>query len=426
METTQNGYTTHQNPLIEGIKFIGIGKHGSKPLPQDLLEIILQYLETEALVPIQLGAFFGALMAKGPTEPEKRLLQALVPSAAGTPDVGDLYQHLCPDAPANMQEIGIKLLRKEFLTLEEARELGTFLYADSPGESLRGMAASMLRIRYETMEEYQGLIEAATPTFTPGFKEPAPQRQKVLVQLAEPFDGVEHSYMVTPLLAQAFQNDGLLVISTVGRSSGPKLEVNAHDLFKHLPGSFITENKELLQAPPTFGWALDQKTLSPALDKWVDRRRLILKRPFLATSEKVLNPAHADILITSVFHITYMEKMINLAAMAGFKGVIILKRGLEGTLAPSLCKASGILCAALQADGSFKTQTFDADTAALAAYRTDADAVVEPLVLEDNLQHINEFATAGATGNQDFDKRVRLALALYRTGLAWVQQHWQV
>ena len=50
-----------------------------------------------------------------------------------------------------------------------------------------------------------------------------------------------------------------------------------------------------------YGWVLDQKALSSALDRWVDRRRVLLKRPFLATLEKVLNPCRAKILVTSVF-----------------------------------------------------------------------------------------------------------------------------
>ncbi|WP_187262418.1 anthranilate phosphoribosyltransferase [Pontibacter beigongshangensis] len=424
METTQQDYTTQDNPLVQGIKLIGIGKHGSKPLPESLLRTILDYLKTGDIIPIQNGAFYGALMAKGPTPPEQQLLLALVP--AGTaPGPDAIYDSLCADAPGHMREIGIKLLRKEFLTLEEARQLGEFLYSDLPGESYRGMAASMLRIRYETEEEYRGLIESAELSFTPGFREPVPPLQEVLLQLAEPFDGVEHSYMITPLLAQAFQQDGFRVISTVGRSSGPKLTLNALDLYEQLEGEFLNSPQQLLQEPPRFGWVLDQQILSPALDQWVDRRRLIFKRPFLATSEKVLNPAGAHILVTSVFHITYMEKMIKLADMAGFKGAIILKRGLEGTLAPSLAKASGILCAARQQDGSFITHTIDADTEALAHFRAGSDENVAPLLLEENIRLIRDFAEHGFTDNQDFNKRVNLSMALYNSGLQWVQQHWQ-
>ncbi|MFT2010872.1 anthranilate phosphoribosyltransferase [Pontibacter sp. 13R65] len=425
METPPATYTPLENPIVQGIKFIGIGKHGSKPLPEDLLYQILDYMQSSHAVPIQLGAFYGALLAKGPTELEKQLLQALVPGTTA-PTIEEIYNSLCTDAPSSMKKIGVKLLQKEFLNLKEARQLGEYLYSDLPGESFRGMAASMLRIRYETEEEYQGLIESAEPTYTPGFREQVPKQKGVLVQLAEPFDGVEHSFMITPLLAFQLQQLGYKVISTVGRSSGPKLALNALDLFHQLPASFLQANTDLQQQAPRFGWVLDQKILSPALDQWVDRRRQIFKRPFLATSEKVLNPTGAHVLITSVFHITYMEKMVKLANMAGFKGVIILKRGLEGTLAPSLAKASGILCAARQQDGTFLTQTFDAASTTLEAYRAEADENVEPLQVNENIRLINTFTENEATGNLDFDKRVHLAFALYQQGLNWVQEHWQL
>lgn len=413
-------YNLLDNPLAEGIKIIGIGKHGSKPLPDELLHDILAYLHNEEVVPIQKGAFFGALMAKGPTEKELALLNAIVGKESF--DTTLLYERLCTDSPAEMKAIGIKLLNKEQLTKSEAEQLGDYLFSDLPGETFRGMAASMLRIRYETEEEYHGLMLASEKTYTGGFKERLPAAPQS-IQLAEPFDGVEHSYMITPLLAQALQKAGYGVVVSMGRSSGPKLQLNTLDLYNGLEAQFIRNNREFRQRSPAFGWALDQELLSPALDQWVERRKLLKKRPFLATLEKVLNPCNARILITSVFHITYMEKMIRLAEMAGFAGVIVLKRGLEGTLAPSLAKASGILCAARQADGSFLTQSFEANHEAFAPFRAEKDENIDDLQVEDNLRLIREYAAQGYTGNGDFDKRVRLAFSLYQTGLKWIQNH---
>ena len=414
-------YTEEQNPLVQGIRIIGVGKHGSKPLPPDLLEEIYHYIKrNENIVPIQLGAFYGALMAKGPTEQEQKLLD--INGRNSTLNTEELYDYLCPDAPANMRETGIKLLNKKTLSLEESKKLGQFLFSDLPGEAFRGMAANMLRIRYETEEEYHGLLQAIEETYTQGFQETA-MAPKRLIQLAEPFDGVEHSYMITPLLAQALQKEGFPVVVKMGRSSGPKLSLNTLDLYEGLESPFLRSNEELQSKLPRFGWALDQKILSPALDEWVNRRRLIFKRPFLATLEKVLNPCKAEILITSVFHITYMEKMVTLAGMAGFSGVIVLKRGLEGSLAPSLAKASGILCAARQADGSFISQNFHADEEDLSTFRAETDDAVEPLKLEDNLRLIQQFSDKGSTGNADFDKRVKLAISLYQKGLNWISEN---
>ena len=415
-------YTRQDNPLVDGIKIIGIGKHGSKPLPEALLHDIAEYLDNaEEVVPIQKGAFYGALLAKGPTPVEQELLLSSNGSAASF-NVGELYDMLCPDTPAEMREIGVKLLQKEELSEAEAEKLGHYIFSDLPGEAFRGMAASMMRIRYETNEEYHGLMKAIERTYAPSFQQSVTLTGNT-IQLAEPFDGVEHSYMITPLLAKALQEAGYRVLVTLGRSAGPKFTLNTLDLYQGLYGRFVQDTQELNGDAPPYGWALDQRELSPALDAWVDRRRTIFKRPFLATLEKVLNPGNADILITSVFHITYMQKMVRLADMAGFNGVLVLKRGLEGTLAPSIAKASGILCAARQQDGSFLTANIEADEERFASFRAEADEQVEPLTLEANLQLIRDYAAQGATPNEDFNKRVGLAVKLFQEGLEWIQKN---
>ncbi|GAA4442899.1 hypothetical protein GCM10023188_43120 [Pontibacter saemangeumensis] len=412
----KNSYIVPDNPLLQGIKVIGIGKHGSKPLPVDQIEAILTYLSAEDEVPIQKGAFYGSLLAKEPTVEEQRLL------LGNGGETARLYDSLCADAPDDMKAIGVKLLGKQHLNTAEARTLGRFLFSDAAGETFRGMAASMLRMRYETDEEYQGLLEAAVSTYSPGFRDALPAREAV-IQLAEPFDGVEHSYMITPLLAQVFQQAGFPVVVTMGRSAGPKYALNTLEIYQELGAEFMQQSPDVAQPAPEFGWALDQRLLSPALDRWVDRRRLIFKRPFLATLEKVLNPCKASILVTSVFHITYIEKMITLAGMAGFSGVIVLKRGLEGTLAPSIAKASGITCAVRQQDGSFLTQSFEASHEAFSAYRAGTDEVVQNPTAEANIRLIRQFISQGFTGNEDFDKRVNLATALYKQGLAWIRNY---
>jgi anthranilate phosphoribosyltransferase len=409
------------HPLVKGIRLIGIGKHGSKDLPPSLLEELLRDLPNESAHPIQQGAFFGALQTKGATSSERVLEKYLGNGTLSDPE--KLYDRLCSDSPAALKPIGVKLIKGDTITVAEARELGTFLFSGQPGETFRGLAVSILRIRYESKEEYQGLMQAVAATYTNGFTHKVAPLS-TLIQLAEPFDGVEHSYMITPVLAQALQKEGYGVVSTVGRSSGPKRCLDAWQLYRTLGAGFMQSNHDLLQPRPEYGWVLDQQLLSPALDQWVDRRRAIIKRPFLATLEKVLNPTGAKLLITSVFHLTYMEKMVELGLMAGFEGVIVLKRGLEGTLAPSLSRATGILCAARLADGSVAFHRIEADTEAWVRYRAEKDEIVEDPEAPENARLVSRFIGEGSTGNVDFDQRCRLAIDLYTQGVGWVQSQW--
>lgn len=409
------------SPLQRGVKLIGIGKHGSKKLPDELIIEINEELGEGKVSPILIGAFFGALMMKE-IAPAYLLLEEYLEKGSLS-DASTMWNKLYFDAPARMKSIGVKLIQKETLTLEEATALGSFLFSEEPGESFRGMAVSILRIRYESDEEYEGLynaIQNSVVNNTIAFKK-AP-----IIQLAEPFDGVEHSYMITPIIAHELQKQDFNVVVICGRTSGPKITLNTWDLYRGLNAEFLNTQMHVTESKHPFGWGLDQKIFYPILDKWVERRKIIMKRPFLSTLEKVLNPVKANILITSVFHIPYLEKMAELGNMTGFDGVIVLKRGLEGTLAPSLAKATGVFCAAKMQDGIFTTKTIEVNDNDFTHYRSDADAIIENLSIEQNIEYINQYIAEGKTGNSDFDSRVALAIELYKQGLDWIKQIRQV
>ena len=405
-------------PLGRGIKHIGIGKYGSKPLTPELLIECRTALLDPASHPLQRGAFLGALLAKGPTPEEKTLEDVIGKGAFSHPTF--FINKVCPDLPVGMHPIATKLVRGANLQVTEAEQLGDYLFGDGECETFRGLAASIMRVRHETNEEYQGLMRAAERTFSPGFGSIS-CADRPLVQLAEPFDGVDNSYMITPLLAQFFQKRGYGAVSMVGRSGGPKFTLNALDLYMHMGCQYLQSNHELDTPLAHYGWVLDQKALSPALNQWVNRRQVILKRPFLATLEKVLNPCNARVLVTSVFHITYQMKMAELAMLAGFDAVIVLKRGLEGSLAPSTSRASGILCGVRTPKGHLFFQHFEGDTPAFAAFRTESETQHEQPLALDNARLVRQFMTEGKTLDADFDNRVRFAHALYGRGLDWVE-----
>ena len=408
----------NSTPLGRGIKHIGIGKYGSKPLTPELLAECKVALTDPTSHPLQRGAFLGALLAKGMTPEEKTLESVIGKGAFEHPTF--FINTVCPDLPVGLHPIATKLVRGANLQVSEAEQLGDYLFGKGACETFRGLAASIMRVRHETNEEYQGLMRAAERTFSPGFKL-TPPAHKPLVQLAEPFDGVEHSYLITPLLGQFFQSKGYGSLSMVGRSGGPKFTLNALDLYTKLDCRFLQSNYELDTPLSAFGWVLDQKVLSPAVNSWVDRRTVIIKRPFLATLEKVLNPCQAKILVTSVFHITYQMKMAELAMLAGFDGVIVLKRGLEGSLAPSTSRASGVLCAVRTPKGHLFFQHFEGDTPAFSAFRTETESEIEQPQAADNAHLVQKFMTDGQTESPEFDNRVHFAHALYGRGLDWIE-----
>ncbi len=417
IEEEGNPYAT--TILGQGIKQIGIGKYGSKPLSAEQIAACHKALLDSQAHPLQRGAFIGALLAKGPTN-EEHTLEAAIGKGAFS-HAAFLINKLCPELHPGLLPIATKLVRGHTLSVSEAEQLGDYLFGDGPCETFRGLAASIMRVRHETNDEYLGLMRAAERTFAPGFRNNKTVSERPLVQLAEPFDGVEHSYLITPLLANWFEQRGYGALSLVGRSGGPKFTLNAHDLYMYLGCQFMQTRSELDEPLAKYGWVLDQKALSPALNAWVDRRQVLLKRPFLATLEKVLNPGGARVLVTSVFHITYQMKMAELALMAGFDAAIVMKRGLEGSLAPSASRASGVLCAVRTEKGHLFFQNFDADRPDFAPFRTDADPDVLNPIAADNAALIRKFIAQKVTDDEEFDNRVAYAYALLERGMEWIE-----
>lgn len=404
--------------LAEGVKLIGIGKHGSKKLPEELIVSISKELNEGDCPSILVGAFFGALLMKE-IEPQHMVLESFSGKGSLT-NAEIMWESILSDAPEELKPLGIKLLEKEELTAQEAHFLGDFLLSDNLGETFKGLAMSILRIRYETIDEYKGLYDAIIKTAS---SHQVTFDDKIRIQLAEPFDGVNRSNMITPIIAQNLQALGYSAIVSCGKSSGPKNVLNTRDIYKRIGGSFLKTDTKTEGISPKYGWVFDQEVFYPALKPWVEKRRTLMKRPYLATIEKVLNPFNADTLLTSVFHIPYLKKMTTLGFMAGFKSVLVLKRGQEGTLAPSLSKATGLLCAIKQTDGTILTHEINTKGEKYSPYKLDTDDAIENYNPENNIQLLKNYLANGTCEDDVLNKRVTLATMLYKEGLDWIKEN---
>ncbi len=409
-----------ETPIRIGIKAVGIGKRGSKPLNRETAEAILGDLRAGKVRPAEQGAFFAGLFLKGLTEAEQ-ILEKTFP--VGTlSDPRRLAQALAFDTPDFIQETCARLLQGRELDEPTAYRLGQFLFSDKSGDGARGLVASALRVRYETSDEYAGLLKAMQETIVPSFQSKAPAGNPI-IQLSEPFDGVDQSYMITPLLGTHLIKQGYRVLHMVGRNSGPKTGNNLADLAEILNASFIKSNEELDSSESRFGFFIHQRDLSPAIDRWVEIRRQTIKRPFLATLEKFLNPSRADIVVTSAFHPPYTEKMITIAERANFPGVIVIRNGLEGSLAFPLLRPVKITASARQPNGSYQRQEFEFDPQSHLRHTITLEEKVPNPSLQENARLIEEYLTQGQTGYQLWDHRIKASCAGLDMAMNWIQKN---
>ena len=327
--------------LSEAIKSVAVGKTGSRNIEKNDSISIVEEIKTGSADPVKVAALFTALKVKGIADGEKPLIEylghdAFKDSALFLVNIGQ-YQ-----GANTFHTIFDKLLNEEVLTSDEQETVSKIVFDTNIPEPLRVIFTTVLRMNYAPAEQYASLYRELMKTINPGFQNPWPGGVPVL-QFAEPFDGVSHSHLLTPLLMNHFQKR-FRCFAMVGRSSGPKFGNNLLDISREIERQtgggvkYIHTSSDSLDLKPVFGYYLDQKLLSETLDDWVDLRIRMQKRPFMATLEKYINPFKSKCLISSAFHGPFGEKMIEIAEHLGFESAIIIRKGREGSLSFSLSK----------------------------------------------------------------------------------------
>lgn len=390
----------HEPAISRGIRTVGVGKKGSHALSDQLVQEILADLKSGKVAPVAQGAFFAGLLAKG-LEPQERILLSMVP--------GELVDTIAADVPDFVRWVCAQLLNGHTLDQKTSHDVGRFLFSDEPGDGARGLIASFLRVRYETDDEYEGLLQALHETLLPAFTKPVPSGGPI-VQLAEPFDGVDHSYMITPLIGHYIQSLGYWAVHMVGKNSGPKLVMNSWDIAQQLGQSAMQGSHDLAGSKPPFGWFAFQNIMSPAFDRWNMIRLQTIKRPFMSTIERFVNPFKADILIASAFHPPYGEKMVTIAERAGFKGIAIVRNGIEGSIAFTLKRPVKILVSSRQQDGCYKRDEITFEPEKFLGMMAPLEERVNPAA-KDNAELIKRYYSEGSSSNQLFDWRVKATCA---------------
>lgn len=275
-----------------------------------------------------------------------------------------------------LNRFALRLLCDERLDRKEALQLGRILYGcskNNPPTPVMALVAHVMRVRHETNDELSGLAAAVrettvkldhlnsssfarngngastiTTSATTNNSSSSTSSEKLQANdnryflLSEPFDGAITWDMLTPLLArhltQAYASSGFKVIVPCGQTSGPKYGPNVHALYHEMD-----KQQQQQQANDNSGNDMgcyeivsDQEDSNEGLAQWVHMRRVIMKRPALATVEKFADPvpraSSRTVLVSSAFHPGYVDKMAYIARHLGYRAFIIVAKGAEGSI----------------------------------------------------------------------------------------------
>jgi anthranilate phosphoribosyltransferase len=197
-----------------------------------------------------------------------------------------------------------------------------------------------MRMKRETNEENMGILEALQAVTQQQLTE-----VDDLLLFSDPFNGFNRHCPVTAFLPAVLAAAGLPAVSQGVFEMGPKFGVTHAQVLK-LAGY---DNKKQVAAvtqavnDPEIGWAyLDQSQASPKVYALQALRTRMIKRPCLATLEKMLMPVKGKArthLMIGFVHKEYPPILGWLAAAFGYHSAFIA-RGLEGGIVPTLREAS--------------------------------------------------------------------------------------
>ncbi|AFJ01225.1 Anthranilate phosphoribosyltransferase [Methylophaga frappieri] len=225
------------------------------------------------------------------------------------------------------------------LTLDESRAAMQAILAGEVDPVQAAVLLIALRMKRETDDENLGMLQAMQAVTA----QENLSMDDVMI-LSDPFNGFGRHCPVAAFLPAVLAACGLPTVSQGVYEMGPKFGVT-HAQVLSAAGRHVSLSASQISAQlksPECGWAYsDQAQLTPGLFALQTLRKLIIKRPSLATLEKLLMPVKArrTHLLIGFVHKAYPPVLDFLARAAGYDSAFIV-RGLEGGVVPTLRETS--------------------------------------------------------------------------------------
>ncbi len=184
------------------------------------------------------------------------------------------------------------------------------------------------RMKGETIEELKGFLKALkNETETVDLSNLNP------VDIAINYDGKNRSLHILPSAVFIASGAGLKSVSHGSDKVPAKYGTNMNDVLKGMGCGELKNPNQVMEAVEKsgFGW-YHQKYFLPKLYGFLPERREFTLRTFFNVIEKLVNPFNTSTVFTGVFHGNYIQKLIPLSQVTGFKKVVVsqsLESGIE-------------------------------------------------------------------------------------------------
>ncbi|WP_205719992.1 hypothetical protein [Fodinibius halophilus] len=328
METVTKNY---RKALSQIIRRKAVGPKGSRSLEREDLDVIIPALESDDVPLTTKAVFITAVIIQQKNQLEKDLLEAWKHWKDTIPET--LSAFFFNNHNSGFPRVLKKVLNSQDLSANEASSAITYLLDDKIPDYQKGVLLIGQRLKRETFLENK--------TFLRTFREAIGIQEvdvPLLVDLADPYDGYQRYPIYTPFVAALLASIGFPTYCHGLSEVAPKHGDTIHKVLElagknpHKKSAAVAKDIE----NESVGWGyIDQRECFPTLHKQLGLRDKIVKRTFLATLEKLLQPLRtstgANYMVAGYVHSHYRQELANLLEPQKSLDKVFVVKGMEGS-----------------------------------------------------------------------------------------------
>jgi anthranilate phosphoribosyltransferase len=323
--------------LAEILKGKGVGPEGSKNLNLEQLEKLTPVMIDPTASLITKATLLTAFWMLDNTPEEQNWLE----NFKNSPEFCEELKPLLGASFVNpFWDLVLKVIHKEDLDTQECIEAVTYMtYANQEG-FLSAMFLEAERLKRETFSENLTFLNALQ-----ALSEPQKVKLPFLIDLCDPYDGQNRTPCLLPFVASVLAAAGYPTVIHGVEQMPPKCGITAHQVLKLAHKNPFRSSKQAQSdiENPNISWTyIDQSQSFSLLWDLKSVREEMVKRPFLATFEKLMQPLQAqkNHLVTGYTHKNYRTMLTDVLQHCPTISSATVIRGVEGSSRPSLARES--------------------------------------------------------------------------------------
>lgn len=320
-----------QNQLVEILKHKGIGPKGSKQLSTENISKVRQLLEEPSCNITTKATFLTALLLLEKNTEEELLVDNLKKNITNLPS--ELHFLLNKTSNNALEKCILSLINCKDLDEKEAEQLTPLFLSNETPDFLQASFLEALRLKRETDTENRVFYKYFLANISRQIIDCEP-----IIEIGDSFDGVERNFNFNLFTGCILAALGHKVLLTGNETVAPKKGITHHQILVEAnKNPFISIEKSIDQLHKIGVVYIDQSVFDPKLWLKTEMRTHMVKRPFLATFEKILSPIcskEGNLVLTSYTHAHYKNANIEIFKNSPFINKALNIKGLEGTIHP--------------------------------------------------------------------------------------------